>query len=148
MKTIVIYSSANPAGNTFQSATKIAQQYGAQLIYLDRYNIGEYCYQHSNSGDDFINLFRWILSFDHIVFASPVYWYAVTPRMKAFIDRITDFMDIESLQPELRALRDKQFSLLSTSNQKEAPRAFTQMLTGTFEYLGMSLKEQHHFCYS
>ncbi len=55
MKTIVIYSSANPAGNTFQSATKIAQQYGAQLIYLDRYNIGEYCYQHSNSGDDFIN---------------------------------------------------------------------------------------------
>ena len=148
MKTIVIYSSANPAGNTFQSATKIAQQYGAQLIYLDRYNIGEYCYQHSNSGDDFINLFRWILSFDHIVFASPVYWYAVTPRMKAFIDRITDFMDIESLQPELRALRDKQFSLLSTSNQKEVPRAFTQMLTGTFEYLGMSLKEQHHFCYS
>ena len=120
MKTIVIYSSANPAGNTFQSATKIAQQYEAQLIYLDRYNIGEYCYQHSNSGDDFINLFRWILSFDHIVFASPVYWYAVTPRMKAFIDRITDFMDIESLQPELRALRDKQFSLLSTSNQRSA----------------------------
>ncbi|GEK11752.1 flavodoxin family protein [Pseudoalteromonas sp. McH1-7] len=147
MKTIVIYSSSNPNGNTYQSAKALAEEKSAELIYLDRYKIGEYCYKHSHSDDDFINLFRWVLGFDHIIFASPVYWYAVTPRMKAFVDRITDFMDIEALKPELRALREKHFSILSTSCQAQAPAPFTEMLVGTFEYLGMTLQEQRHVHY-
>ena len=37
---------------------------------------------------------RRILAFDRIIFASPVYWYAVSPAMKVFLDRSSDFLDL------------------------------------------------------
>ncbi|WP_046004642.1 flavodoxin family protein [Pseudoalteromonas rubra] len=147
MKSIILYSSSNRQGNTAQSVQQLAQQLQADSLYLDDYDIKDYCYNHSNSEDDFRALFRAVLNYDHIVFASPVYWYAITPKMKAFFDRITDFMDDETLQPELRRLRDKQFSILSNSIQETAPRCFTEVIQKTCEYLGMTCREQIHHQY-
>ncbi|MBQ4810889.1 NAD(P)H-dependent oxidoreductase [Pseudoalteromonas luteoviolacea] len=144
MKTIIVYSSASKHGNTAQAVEELANEYDAQTLFLDDYLIHDYSYEHTNKDDDFRGLFREVLKFDHVIFASPVYWYAVTPRMKAFIDRITEFMDDVELQPELRGLRNKQFSILSTSIHKDAPSAFIDMLQKTFEYLGMTLKGAHH----
>ncbi|KZW98619.1 FMN reductase [Pseudoalteromonas luteoviolacea] len=144
MKTIIVYSSASKNGNTGHAVEELAHEYNAQTLFLDDYVIHDYSYEHTNKDDDFRDLFREVLQYDHVVFASPVYWYAVTPRMKAFIDRITEFMDDEVLQPELRRLRDKQFSILSTSIHKGAPNAFVEMLQKTFEYLGMTLIGTYH----
>ncbi|MCF2859814.1 flavodoxin family protein [Pseudoalteromonas sp. SMS1] len=144
MNTIIVYSSANKEGNTGKAVRELAQDLNAQTLFLDDYVIHDYSYEHTHKDDDFRTLFREVLQYEHVVFASPVYWYAVTPRMKAFIDRITEFMDDEMLQPELRILREKHFSILSTSIHRDAPKAFTDMLQKTFEYLGMTLKGTHH----
>ncbi|WP_440053436.1 flavodoxin family protein [Pseudoalteromonas sp. T1lg65] len=147
MHTVILYSSSNRFGNTYQSASQLAAELNAPMIYVDEFEINDYCYQHSHADDDFRALFRRVLEFDHIVFASPVYWYAITPKLKAFFDRITDFMDDENLQPELRKLREKHFSILSTSIYDQAPEAFTAMLLRTCQYLGMAFKQQYHFKY-
>ncbi|KID56292.1 FMN reductase [Pseudoalteromonas luteoviolacea] len=144
MNTIIVYSSAKKLGNTGNAVEELATEFDAQTLFLDDYVIHDYSYDHKNKDDDFRSLFRRILQFDHVIFASPVYWYAVTPRMKAFIDRITEFMDDELLKPELRELRSKQFSILSTSIHETAPQPFTEVLQKTFEYLGMTLKGQYH----
>ncbi|MCG7534227.1 NAD(P)H-dependent oxidoreductase [Pseudoalteromonas sp. OOF1S-7] len=147
MKSIILYSSSNKQGNTAQSAQQLAQLLQAETLYLDDYEIKDYCYNHSNSEDDFRALFRSLLDYDHLVFASPVYWYAITPRMKAFFDRITDFMDDETLKPELRKLRTKEFSILSNSIHETAPTCFTEMIQKTCEYLGMTCRERIHHQY-
>lgn len=147
MTSIILYSSSNKQGNTAQSVRALAQQLQADTLYLDDYDIGDYCYKHTNNDDDFRSLFRALLNYDHIVFASPVYWYAVTPRMKAFFDRITDFMDDKTLRPELRKLRTKEFSILSNSINETAPACFTEMIQKTCEYLGMTCRERIHHQY-
>ena len=103
-----------------------------------------YRYDKQYHNDDFYNLFEVLLRYEHWVFASPVYWYNTTPKMKAFIDRITDYMDDEALKPKLRTLRQKQFSLLSNAASPSAPDAFIDMFKHTFNYLGMTFKAHSH----
>ncbi|MGB1264000.1 MAG: FMN reductase, partial [Cognaticolwellia sp.] len=73
-----------------------------------------------------------------------IYWYNTTPQMKAFMDRITDYMDDETLKPKLRTLRQKQFSILSNAASPSAPDAFLDMFKHTFNYLGMTFKTHAH----
>lgn len=147
MKTIIVYSSSNKQGNTADACKKYITQYGADSLYLDDFVIHDYTYDHRHTDDDFRRLFLQILEYDHIVFASPVYWYAVTPRMKAFFDRISEYMDDKSLHPVLRRLRGKAFSIHTNSISDTAPEPMLAMLIKTCEYLGMQVKEQKHFHY-
>jgi multimeric flavodoxin WrbA len=49
-----------------------------------------------------------VLTFDQVVFATPVYWYAASPAMKVFLDRVSDFLELPDLVEEGRTLRGKQ----------------------------------------
>jgi multimeric flavodoxin WrbA len=147
MKTIILYSSSNKHGNTADACEKYLSKNRADILYLDDFTIHDYSYDHRHKDDDFRALFLRILEYDHIVFASPVYWYAITPRMKAFFDRISEYMDDESLQPVLRKLRGKAFSIHTNSINETAPEPMVAMLVMTCKYLGMNFKEQRHFYY-
>lgn len=142
--TVVIYSSARTQGNTAQQAKQYAATHGTETVFLDQYTIQNYRYDKQYSADDFYTLFEQLLEFDHWVLASPVYWYSTTSQMKSFIDRITDYMDDDSLQPQLRMLRAKRFSVLSNSIKEEAPDAFIDMFRQTFSYLGMEFVQHSH----
>ena len=78
-------------------------------------NISAYDYEHRNRGDDFEPLIERVLAFDQIIFASPVYWYAASPAMKVFLDRISDLLDLPELLEEGRRLRGKRAFLICTS---------------------------------
>ncbi|WP_413402961.1 flavodoxin family protein [Pseudoalteromonas sp. KJ71-7] len=142
--TVIIYSSARQNGNTKSHVMGFAEQNDVRVICLDDYKIAPYCYNKTYKNDDFYTVFEALLKYQHWVFASPVYWYNTTVQLKAFIDRITDYMDDESLKPKLRALRDKDFSLLSNGSSPEAPEVFIQMFKQTFGYLGMQFLNHHH----
>ena len=71
------------------------------------------------------------------IFASPVYWYSVSPPMKVFLDRISDFLDLPDLLDQGRRLRGKQAYIVCTSVDDEVSKAFLDALTDTFQYLGM-----------
>ena len=142
--TVIIYSSARKQGNTSLQVNDYKTQYGGDVVCLDDYVISPYCYDKQYKNDDFRALITRLLEFDHWVFASPVYWYNTTPQFKVFLDRITDYMDDETLRPKLRTLREKQFSLLSNAGSSHAPNAFIEMFKNTFNYLGMTFKAHQH----
>ena len=142
--TIIIYSSARKNGNTSQQVGEYVERSPVSVVYLDEFKILPYRYDQQYESDDFYTLFDNLLTYQHWVFASPVYWYSTTSQMKLFIDRITDYMDQEALQPKLRDMRSKQFSLLSNSIMSAAPNAFIDMFKHTFTYLGMEFVEHHH----
>jgi len=123
----IIYSSGRKNGNTTAQVNAYSKQQSGIVFCLDDYVISPYRYDKQYKNDDFYNLFEVLLRYEHWVFASPVYWYNTTPQMKAFMDRITDYMDDEALKPKLRTLRQKQFSLLSNATSPTAPDAFIDM---------------------
>lgn len=142
--TAIIFSSARKSGNTSTQVNNYIAKEGGQGFCIDDFVISPYRYDKNYPEDDFYTLFEQLLTFEHWVIASPIYWYNTTPQMKAFMDRITDYMDDEALQPKLRTLRQKQFSLLSNATSASAPGAFIAMFKHTFNYLGMTFIAHSH----
>jgi multimeric flavodoxin WrbA len=79
-----------------------------------------------------------VLSHEQIIFATPIYWYAASPTMKIFLDRISDFLELPDLLPEGRRLRGKNAYIVCTSICDEPSAAFMDALRETFDYLGMN----------
>src|SRR5690554_2198107 len=80
----------------------------------------------------------YILDFDRIVFASPECWYSVSPALKIFLDRISDYLDIPELLPKGMRLRGKTAYVITTSVYNKASTPFISAFENTFDYLGLS----------
>lgn len=143
-KTIIIMGSSNPMGDTYDICHKIVNSKGYKYQDLNELVIMPYDYEYENSDDDFIGFMKHVVrDYDHIVLASPVYWYSVSGIMKNFIDRITDLMTIE--KDTGRKLRDKSLSVISVSKSDDCPEEFAKPLERTANYLGMEWKGHQHF---
>lgn len=123
---------------------RIAAELRIGVTDLAALEISPYDYDHRNRGDDFEPLMMRILDHDAIIFASPVYWYAVSPPMKAFLDRISDFLDLDDLLTHGRRLRGKTGYVVCTSIYDEPPSPFVGCFTDTFDYLGMRFGGMAH----
>lgn len=115
----------------------IARRLDVQVIDLAERNISGYDYEHRNRNDDFERLMEHVLTHQQIIFSSPVYWYAVSPPMKMFLDRISDFLELPDLLEEGRRLRGKNAYVVCTSIYDEVPSPFIGAFQDTFSYLGM-----------
>lgn len=138
MNAIVLFASSRRNGNTGRLTDCIAAELGIEVVDLGTKRISAYDYEHRNRGDDFEPLVWRVLEFDQILFATPVYWYAVSPPMKVFLDRISDFLDLPELLDGGRRLRGKTGYVVCTSIYDEAPKSFVGAFADTFDYLGMS----------
>ncbi|HGS4449180.1 TPA: flavodoxin family protein, partial [Vibrio cholerae] len=97
-----------------------------------------YDYEHMNRNDDFIHLINKLVEFDHLVFASPVYWYSMSAQLKVFFDRLSDLLTLEK---ELgRCLKGKSVSVISTGFNKACPSCFSEPFQLTADYLGLVYK--------
>ena len=134
---IALFASARRNGNTGAFIDRIAGELGIDVVDLGALSIAPYDYGHSHRSDDFEPLFRRVLDADPILFASPVYCYAVASPMKAFLDRIVDFLDLPELQDEARRLRGKTAYVVCTSIYDQAPPAFLDAFKDNFAYYGM-----------
>ena len=134
---IALFASSRRDGNTGRLIDRLASDLRFEVIDLADRNLSAYDYEHRNRGDDFEALIGRVLEFDQLIFASPVYWYAVSPPLKVFIDRLSDLLDLESLQDQGRRLRGKTAFVVCTSVCEEAAPAFVGALCETFSYLGM-----------
>ncbi len=130
--------SARRNGNTGKLIDWIADELSIEVIDLAEKVISPYDYEHKNLDDDFIPLMQHLLNYDNIIFVSPVYWYAPSAQLKVFIDRTSDFLDIDELKDIGRQLRGKQAFIVCTSISEEADSSFLNSLKDTFNYLGMS----------
>ncbi|NVD07715.1 NAD(P)H-dependent oxidoreductase [Vibrio sp. JPW-9-11-11] len=134
MKTIVLFSSANKEGNTAQAVASVEANHEFELIDIDDMTITPYNYGNQYPDDDFHPLIERLLDADNLVFASPVYWYSVTAPMKAFIDRLTELLDVKHLRPTARALATKRGFLIASSGSAELCPTFHGLFSGLFAY--------------
>jgi multimeric flavodoxin WrbA len=135
--TLSLFSSSRRHGNTGRLMDRVAGELGIQIADLTEKSIAPYTYEHSNRKDDFEPLMSYALRFEQLIFASPVYWYSMTPHMKAFLDRISDFLDLPELQERGRRLRGKSGFVLCTSIMDAPDPGFIDAFQQTFDYLGM-----------
>lgn len=136
--TIAVFGSSRRNGNTGKFTDWISDELNIDVIDLSEKNISNYDYEHKNIDDEFIPLMHKLLNHDKIIFVTPVYWYSVSAQMKTFIDRTSDFLDVEELKHIGRKLRNKTAYIVCTSISKEADHSFLNSLESTFRYLGMN----------
>ena len=138
MNIAVILGTSKSDGNTRKLADSFVEQSGATLFDLSNFNVSFQDYSHENKNDDFLPIIHELLSFDHLVFASPVYWYSMSAQLKVFFDRLSDLLTIEK---ELgRRLKGKSISVLSTGYNLELPDCFVQPFELTAKYMQLEFK--------
>lgn len=135
--TIALFASSRRHGNTGQLMDRVADALSIEVVDLGAKNISAYDYDHANRADDFEPLVEYVLGFEQIIFASPVYWYACSPPMKIFLDRINDLLEITELLNKGRQLRGKVAYVICTSVFDDAAPSFIASFQETFKYLGM-----------
>lgn len=136
MKKVIIVGSSRKDGETKQLVHQLCTDAEWDVLDLLDYDIGHFDYEFQNQDDDFLHLIRTIIEqYEVLVFATPVYWYSMSGRMKVFFDRLTDLLIIEK---ELgRRFRNKHMAVISSSNGNNLGEEFWLPFKKTADYLGM-----------
>ncbi|ANQ49420.1 NAD(P)H-dependent oxidoreductase [Flammeovirga sp. MY04] len=135
---IILLGSSNSSGYTYQLSKLIADKFDYPIVDLKQYKILPFDYQFENQEDDFIKVFDEVLKYDHIVIATPVYWYSMSGIMKTFFDRLTDGLIIH--KDKGRLLRGKTMSVISTGTDEKVVDYFFKPFKSSADYLGMRFK--------
>ena len=134
--------SSRSHGNTRIIADYLVKNTSAELIDLNKHEIGYFDYEHNNREDDFLSLIEKILDYEVILLSTPVYWYSMSAQMKTFIDRISDLLKIRK---DLgRQLRGKKMMVTATSSDDTEYPEFWIPFQRTAEYLGMDYLGHAH----
>jgi multimeric flavodoxin WrbA len=78
----------------------------------------------------------------HLIFATPVYWYAMSGLMKVFFDRLTEL--ITTSKPLGRAMKGKCCYLISCGTDAELPPGFDVPFRLTAKYFEMEFVSSHY----
>lgn len=135
-KVLVILGSAREESNTQKALEEHLPFSEYELIDLLKLQIEHYSYDPDKPQDDFLGIVEKMLGADTIVFATPVYWYAMSGRLKVFMDRLTDLITTSKLLG--RALEGKSTYLFVTGNSEEMPEGFEIPFKSSSEYLKMN----------
>jgi len=142
MTTAIIIGSSRSQGNTRQLVDLYLAHQAADVFDLANFDLSFYDYQHRNSSDDFSILIEKLARYQHIIFASPVYWYAMSAQMKVFFDRLSDLLTIN--QSLGRELRGRTCAVLATGVDENPPACFEQPFKLTANYLGMRYSDMFY----
>ncbi len=137
-KTIALIASSRRNGNTGKFIDHVATELGVEVIDIASLNISAYDYEHKSMDDDFLPTIKYILCHDNIIFASPVYWYAMSAQMKIFFDRISELLSVKELKELGREFRKKTGFILATSVHEALDHTFIEGFSKIFNYLGMN----------
>ena len=133
---MILLASARKNSDTEKFLAQAFERDPYTLVDLLDYNIAPYRYDgRYPPDDDFFQIAEWMVRYELIVFATPVYWYAKSGLMKIFFDRLTDLITIRK---ELgRQLKGRKTLLLAVGADEELPEGFEIPFKLTSEYLGM-----------
>lgn len=134
-KVSIILGSSRSDGNTKALVKAVLDGRTAKNYDLNKHSISYFDYRHKNQNDSFLTLANQISKSKTIVFATPVYWYAMTAQLKTFFDRMTDLITIRK---EIgRSLAGKTTFLLSCGTDKALPKGFEVPFDLTSRYFEM-----------
>src|SRR5688500_13189881 len=93
---LIIIASSRKQSDTRKYLDQIFQ--GQQVIFLDLldYQVSAYSYDNKYPlTDNFIEVANQITESEIVIFATPVYWYAMSAGMKVLFDRFTDLVTVQ-----------------------------------------------------
>lgn len=136
-KTIIILGSSNSSGKTRDLVNLISKSTNIEVIDLKEYDINYFNYQYQNQSDDYIPLVSSLIEkYETFIFATPVYWYAMSGILKTFFDRLTDLLTIKK---DLgRKLRGKNMMVITSAASDNLGELFWLPFEKTAGYLGMN----------
>ena len=135
---LVILGSARPDGETRRAVDIAFPDGSAELAILPNFAIGGYDYAHLNAQDAFGPIAEAMAATDKIIFATPVYWYAMSAPLKIFFDRLTDLT--ENLKARGKAMAGKSVWLIATGTEPELPDGFEVPFACTAQYFNMAYR--------
>lgn len=143
MKKVIIVGSSRNDGNTLNLVNELVLKSGWDMVNLNDYDFGYYDYEHKNRNDGYLELMKSLIEhYDTFIFATPVYWYAMSGIMKVFFDRMTDLLTIEK---DLgRQLRGKKMAVITSSTGSNLEEHFWRPFMATANYLGMDYLANIH----
>lgn len=97
---LILIASARANGNTAAAVERLRFRFDpseATLIDLTASQLRPFSYGGTERDDGFRAVVDQMIGHRHMVFATPVYWYAMSGPMKMFFDRLSDLLkDSES----------------------------------------------------
>ena len=134
-KKVVIVGSSRE-GDTSALAERLKAVGDLDVIDLRDYEFTYYDYENRNRDDDYIPLINKLLNqYDTFIFATPVYYYAMSGIMKVFFDRFTDLFTIKKEIGE--RLEGKKMAAVSSSFGDNLGEDFWLPFSATARYLKM-----------
>ena len=141
---LVISGSARGDGNTSRTVEHLRRALGLrdeQVVDLQARRLEPFRYDPPPAADDFQAIVDRVLAHQHIVFATPVYWYAMSGLMKTFFDRLTDLLLTPDGRRTGRALAGRDVWVIATGTDPDLPDGFEIPFARTAEYFGMHWRE-------
>lgn len=133
---LVIAGSSRKNSNTLKAIQSLVPFPKYDLIDLHLKEIGYYSYGPNQlRKDDFHSIAVQMLTYDVIIFATPVYWYTMSGQMKVFFDRLTELTD--EYKPMGKALKGKKTYLIACGGSPSLPEGFEVPFKLTSEYFDM-----------
>ncbi len=144
MKSLVILGTAREESNTLKAIEALCPFPQYELVDLLTLHIHPYQYDAAaNLADDFQSVALKMLAADNIIFATPVYWYAMSGTLKVFFDRLTDLLSIHKVIG--KGLKGKRTFLIASGSDQELPPGFEVPFKMTAEYFGMNFEKSYYF---
>lgn len=136
-KILIILGSARKESDTKFYVGFVFKNINHKIIDLLDLRISQYSYENKYpENDDFLKIMDEILKYNIIVFATPVYWYSMSAKMKLFFDRLTDIVTVK--KDIGRKLTNKIISLLAVGTDKELPDGFEVPFISTSIYFNLT----------
>ena len=134
-RVVSVLASARRDGHTGQLLTAVLAGRPTRLFDLGALHVGDYAY-HAAADDDFLTVVEAVAEADAVVFATPVYWYAMSGQLKRFFDRLTDLVTVR--KPLGRRLRGRTVWVAACGSDPVLPEGFEVPFQATAAYFGMS----------
>lgn len=138
MGVLVILGSARAESHTAATVDAVLAGRFATVIDLKDVDIQHYEYNRPMDRDGFARVAKSMVAHDVIVFATPVYWYAMSGRMKVLFDRFTDLVTVRKDMG--RQLQGRGIALLACGSEPLMPDGFDVPFRETAAYLKMDYR--------
>lgn len=133
---LIISGSARKESDTKKYIDLIFEGVPYTDVTLLDYKVYPYDYAEVYPTDDqFLDLAKQMLHHEVMVFATPVYWYAMSGLLKTFFDRMTDLMYVHKAIG--KQLKGKRLFLLAVGASDAWPEGFEVPFRSTAEYFDM-----------
>lgn len=142
-KPLIILASARKDSNTSTFIQRIFEKEEYHLIDLLNHKVYPYNYEEKYPSDDkFIPIVRQLTNHQKIIWATPVYWYAMSSILKKFFDRFTDLT--HGYKEIRKKLKGRHTDLLAVGSALELPEGFEVPFRDTAHYFDMHFNSSYY----